>query len=117
MEIILESKLNNNSLEELEMISSDPFGSVINKILHINLNPTAAHKKAIMEFSKKLALIDSNKSMNGKIGKYIRYRKDRRYWVAVRFIKGKSVTIKQSVSRQVVEDAYIEYCIKNDIDI
>jgi len=109
------SKLNDHSLEELEMHDADPFNVVINKLLHIAINPTKSQRNAIQSIATKLSNMDAIGSSNKVKGRYVVYSQSRNQWIAFRTVNGKKHQIKSGKDKATVIKAYNEFCIKHNL--
>jgi maleate cis-trans isomerase len=112
---ILESKLNTHSIEELEMQDPNTFGVIINKLLHIAINPSKSQRNAIQSIATKLSNMDSIGASNRVSGKHVVYSKTRKCWVAYRTINGIKKYIKGGKDKDKVIRYYINYCEQNNL--
>ena len=112
---ILESKLNTHSIEELEMQDPNTFGVLVDKMLHIALNPTKLQRKEITKFAESLANNDSGKPNNKVVyHNHIRQDKITKSWIASRTIRGERYK-KVNKDKNVVEQWYKQLCINENI--
>lgn len=113
--IIFPSKLNDHSLEELDMYDNNTFGVVINKMLHIASNYSKLQNKEVMKFATALANNDSGQPNNSlEYKSYIRQDRTTKSWIASRTIRGERYK-KVSKYRYVVEEWYKKLCIEHEI--
>lgn len=103
------------SLEELELCDPNTFGVVIDKLLHISLNPSKLHQKEILKFVDSLANNDSGQPNNRLTYKnHIRQDRLTKSWIASRTIRGFRHK-KVDRNKKVVEDWYKELCNNENV--
>lgn len=114
METIFESKLNTMSIQELELIDTNTFSVIINKLLNIS-RPTKNQMNSVIALGNRLASIDDNKPVYRKKAKHIYWSNSKQSWIAQRNINGKNVWIKQNQDKEIVKQAYLNFCIERGL--
>lgn len=114
-EIILESKLNTHTLEELEMFDPNPVSIIVNKLLHISGSTKKRDIQALNHLAVGLAVSDMNRQTSSN-NKNIHYIETRNQWRASVMREGKRVLIKSHVNFKIVEEALSEY-LRNEMKV
>lgn len=99
--ITLPSKLNDMSLEELEQLTPN-YEFMLKVISNVDMEALAIKHINIMQPSK----------IRG-----VGYDFHNKYWHCRRKIKGKMVSVKASIDRDIVEAAAIEFAKKNNLKV
>lgn len=114
--MIYESKLNYLTLDELGCLDPNPFTPIINKLLNSNTNNNLSIERLVMKLAKDISYLETNRRLNHKkTSKGVLYNKKKERWYAQRKIQGKTIHIKSSKDKNVVQEAYIKYCTENGL--
>lgn len=114
---ILESKLNTHSIEELEMQDPNTFGVIINKLLHLSLNPNKSQESAINVLAYSIANLETKGRTKHTNRKNIYFDRRANNWSCSLTVDGKYKKIKTNKDRLVVEEALRDYCKQNNITL
>lgn len=115
MYITLESKINDHSLEELEMLDEDFYMTVIRELFELKHSGTNKHLNALKRFSEEIASVDIEKAFKSK-EKGFYYCAIKKVWIARRMVNKKRITIATGTYDDVYTK-YIAFCKKNNLKI
>lgn len=101
--------------EELDLIKSDPYQVIINKLQELKDNNNPWFKQEVESFAHRIAGIDYNHSENRMKGVRYDAKKDR--YIAEKWHDGKVKSILTTNNRQKAIDAYVDFCTKNGYKI
>lgn len=113
--LILESRLNNHSLEELNMYDGNFYGVMIMELIHLSNNGTNKHLNALKRFSEEIASVDIERAFKSK-ERGLYYCPIKKHWVARRMINKKRITIATGEYNEVYTK-YIAFCRSNNLKI
>lgn len=111
--MILESKMNYLTLEELELIDPNPYKVIVNKVLNEAITRTKNIEPILNRFARELANQETAETLPKLRG--LSFDSTRKIWRAERHIKKKRIHIITSWDRDVVVNKLIDFCKENNL--